>query len=799
MAIFGDNLENIGSSGNNALKEFQTTNKIKSKSDKEFGKRVIQNITQELNGSYLRERNERFAQNRRLANGKSNLDEFKKYFSPKGRVKYIHLRFKAVKIVSTAISRMVGRWMQGTEKISVKAVDPISIQKKQSEKEDIEYVMDNKPMLDELTQASGVPLVSQDQFIPQDKDELDMWAEQQHLPEEIKFEKGTNQVLKDNGWFDIIKEKVLTDAAEVGLISCEVTAKADGVIYVEWIKPESTFYSHSEYPDFRDTTYRGREKFYKIIELREEYRNLTEDELYTIAKRSSQYNQSNLTSYDSTWENSSDRPYDDWSVPVIIVYIKTSDSDISRMSVTKSGTLMVDKKTTIPNEKGNSTYIRKEKYNIYKGVYIRDTNILLEWGLQKNMIRSQDPSEIGDCEFPLSLYMYNMHNMRNIAVPEKVEEPIDAIILTRLKIQQIVASMRPPGNAYDITALQEINLGEGKMSVLQLKEHQNQTGDWYFSSLDAAGNRVEFPIRPQQNTEGLSQLQALIQVSNYQMDVFRSELGENENSEGQTAKPRVSAENYNTSLEVSYNNTDYMQRAYLYLMEDAGKKVGCLLHDSVCYGGKKYRKIMGEEDLKGRIFSAQAEMLPSESEIAYVDTMVNQTLQANPTFVLYCDPFRVRRMARDSVKTAEIYFRNAQKRALKGQMEQSNQQAQMNAQAQAESAKVANEGQAKLKQMEFDLAMQKLKVEGENQNKNLILTMFTQLWGKGVSIPSELVPLTTVAIQNMLIPMVAENDAQKQQIMQQMAVAQQQAQQAQEAPQQEQQEPQQEQPISAPM
>lgn len=782
MAIFGDNLENIGSSGNNALKEFQTTNKIKSKSDKEFGKRVIQNITQELNGSYLRERNERFAINRRLANGKSNLDEFKKYFSPKGKVKYIHLRFKAVKIVSTAISRMVGRWMQGTEKISVKAVDPISIQKKQSEKEDIEYTMDNKPMLDELTQASGVPLVSQDQFIPQDKDELDMWAEQQHLPEEIKFEKGTNQVLKDNGWFDIIKEKVLTDAAEVGLIACEVTAKADGVIYVEWIKPESTFYSHSEYPDFRDTTYRGREKFYKIIELREEYPDLGEEQLYTISKRSSQYSQSNLTAYDSTWENSSDRPYDDWSVPVIIVYLKTSDSEISRMSVTKAGTLMVDKKATIPTEKGNNTYIKKDKYNIYKGVYVRDTEIILEWELQKNMIRSQDPQELGDCEFPLCLYMYNMHNMRNIAVPEKVEEPIDAIILTRLKIQQIVASMRPPGNAYDISTLQEINLGEGKMSVLQLKEHQNQTGDWYFSSLNEAGDRIEFPIRPQQNTEGLSQLQALIQVSNYQMDVFRSELGENENSEGQTAKPRVSAENYNTSLEVSYNNTDYMQRAYLYLMEDAGKKVGCLLKDSVEYGGKKYRKIMGEEDVKGRIFSAQAEMLPSEAEIGKVEAMVNQALQVNPAFILYCDPMLVTRIAKDNSKLASVYFRNAQKRALKGQMEQAESQSRMNSEAQTASAKSAAEGQAKLKQMEFDLAMQKLKVEGENQNKNLILTMFTQLWGKGVSVPTELIPLTSVAIQNMMIPLVADNEAQKQQIMEQMAAQQQQAQQAQEVP-----------------
>jgi hypothetical protein len=781
--------DNLNGEGGNALKQFQTTTKIKSKSDKEFGLKVVKSITDELKGAHITDRNIRFAKNRQIANGRQSLEEFKAYFAGTNKdgstkkVEYIKLQFKAIKIVSTAISRMVGRWMQGTEKIVVTAEDSISIKQKQDEYDAAEYYMETKPLQEELTQASGMPVVPQQQFVPEDKDELDSWAkEQQRLPEEIKFEQGVNEVLNASGWFDVIKEKVLTDSAEVGLVGCEVYAQKDGMIMVEWIAPESLLYSKSIYPDFRDTTWRGRVKKFKIIEIREEYPNLSEEEFFAIAQKSNQYSSSGIYGYDNDWNSSSSRPYDDWSVNVIIVYIKTSDSDGYTMKVSKAGTLFVDKTDKQPTN-GNKSYIKKDKYCIYKGVYVQDTEILLEWAIQKNMIRPQSPTEIGDCEFPISLYMYNMYNMRNLAIPEKVEEPVDALILTRLKIQQLISTMSPAGNAYDVDALRELDLGEGIMSPLKLSTLHKQTGNFYFSSKDAEGNRIEFPIKPLQNSEGLTQLQGLIAIYNHHLDVFRQEIGENENAEGQSAKPRVSTDNYQASLSTSYNAVDYMQRAYLYLLEDVSRKVSCLLHDSVSFGAQKYRKIMQQDDVKGRIFNTKHKMLPQESEIAYLDTMINQSMQANPTFVLYADPLKLRRLARENVKLAEIYLRSAQRRALKGQMDQAQSQSKMNSDAQVASANAASEAEMKMKEFEAGLRIKEIGMQGENANKNLIITMFTQLFGKGVSIPKEIAPLASAAIQNMLLPLITQNEEQKQQIIQAMAEQQQQAQQPQEAPQ----------------
>ena len=61
------------------------------------------------------------------------------------------------------------------------------------------------------------------------------------------------------------------------------------------------------------------------------------------------------------------------------------------------------------------------------------------------MIRPQDPKEIGNAEFSYSFYMPQNYAMRNLAIPEKIEAAVDGMILALLKMQQVVARMRPTG------------------------------------------------------------------------------------------------------------------------------------------------------------------------------------------------------------------------------------------------------------------------------------------------------------------------------------------------------------------
>jgi hypothetical protein len=756
---------------NTPLKTLQTTGDLKRKASPDFGLEVARHVSSLIQNAYFTERNRRFARNRALANGRMDLAPIKAQFGIEAK-NYTQLSFKAIMVVSTIISRLVGRWMQNREKLEVKAVDDYSEAQRKQEYEEAEFTMNHADMLAHLQQKTGLPMVAQNQYIPEDKEDLDLWKKElQRLPEEILFEQGENDILEDSGWFDIIKEKCLKDAAEVGLIACEIVNVEDGEIAPKYVLPEATFYSNSDFPDFRDASLKGYEEAMKIIDIRAQYPRLPEEKYWQLAQQSSQFRSSDLhyKGYDSSWNSCDSRPYDDFVVPVLKYWLKTIDKEIHEKETTRYGSVRVKVADKVTNP--NKQYITKDEYTIYKGVFVKGTEVLLEWGEQKNMIRPHDPQESGNAECPLCLIMYNQQDMRNLAVPEKIEYPVEQMLVTLFKIQQLVVELVPPGNAYNIDAIRELDMGLGEgneMKPLEVRRMYKQSGDFMFTGRDAKGDPLEFPITPLANATAFQQLQGLITTYNFYQQVLRDEVGINENAEGQTPKARVTTDNYQSSVQLSYNATDYMYNAYLYLMEDAGKKIGCLLWNSVRLGTKAYRKLLKVEDVKDRIFKTRAKMLPTEEQQAYLDGMVNQAMVSNPSLILHLDPFKIRRLAKDNIKLAEQYFYLCQKKAIQGAMEQAQQQSQMNSQAQTESAKAANEGLMQLEELKAKIVQAQEQQRGTETQKAAIISMVTQLYSKGEQLPGAWKPLESALIQNLIVPLVAANQQQQQAIMQQL-------------------------------
>ena len=384
---------------------------------------------------------------------------------------------------------------------------------------------------------------------------------------------------------------------------------------------------------------------------------------------------------------------------------------------------------------------------------------MLEWGIKTNMIRPQDPREIGNAEFSYSYYMYQNYEMRNIAVPEKIEEPSDQMILARLKMQQLVAKMRPTGAAYNIDAMQEIDLGlaSGVSSPSELQKIYDQTGNLYYRGRDAEGNPLSVPITELANSGFLNQMQGLIQLYQFHYQVLKDELGEDPNLIAQALTPRVAVTNINTAQDASNNATGYMYDAYKWVMADTAKKVCCLLKDSVEYGAKVYREMLKQEDVNGRIFTAKVQMLPDEMEIAKFEALLNQAIAGNPQLVLYIDPFQLMRVAKEDVKLAETIFRQGQKKMIISQQEQAAQQSQMNAQIQMQSAQAAEQEKRATLQMEVESKSQLEVVLSKEKQKQTILQGIFSIYSKGLQVPSELKGLETEILQNVALPLFAEN------------------------------------------
>jgi hypothetical protein len=624
-------------------------------------------------------------------------------------------------------------------------------------------------------------MVPQGQFVAEDKDELDQWiSEFNHLPEEIQYSIGCNNVLEANGWNDVLKQRLLHDSAEVGLVCTYTWMDEEGEVHVQWIRPENAIYSYSDFPDFRDTTYRGHILSMKISEIRARYGKasggtLSEEDIFMLAQSCKEYQLTDKIKWMQDWNVSWLRPYDEWNIDLMNFEIRTLDSDGYIVTKTKKNGSTIIRKGKPEKLDENQEYLEEKKWNIYEGVYCPVTQKMIHWGIKKNMIRPQDPKEIGNAEFSYSFYMYDPYDMRNVAVPEKIEEPIEQMILARLKIQQMVSKMVPAGASIDVDALQELDLGLGdSVKPLDVQKIWEQTGKLYYRGRDAEGNRIPVPITELANTGFAPQLQALIQLYQFHYQVLKDELGEDPNLMNQAAQPRVAASNIEASRVLANNATEYMYDAYIYVMEETCKKIACLLNKSVTYGAKKYADILKREEVKDRNFVAKVQMLPTDMEIAKLEAMMNNAIASNPQLIIYLDPFKAMRIAKENVSLAELYFRQAQKRYIKTEQEKAQANSEQNAQIQQASMQAKAQGDSVL-----------LDKQTQARQREIIIQGMFDLAKASIPMPVELKPLIAEMLQNIEVPLAIDNQQMELALQeQQMQIQQQQMQQG--APEEEQ-------------
>jgi hypothetical protein len=332
--------------------------------------------------------------------------------------------------------------------------------------------------------------------------------------------------------------------------------------------------------------------------------------------------------------------------------------------------------------------------------------------------------------------------------------------------------MVPAGASIDVDALQELDLGLGdSVKPLDVQKIWEQTGKLYYRGRDAEGNRIPVPITELANTGFAPQLQALIQLYQFHYQVLKDELGEDPNLMNQAAQPRVAASNIETSRVLANNATEYMYDAYVYVMEETCKKVACLLNKSVTFGAKKYRDLLKEENVKNRNFVATVKMLPTEAELANLQVMMNNAIASNPQLIVYLDPFKAMRIAKENVALGELYFRQAQKRYIKTEQEKAQANSQQNAQVQQASMEAKAQGDAAI-----------LDKQTQSKQREIIIQGMFDLAKANIPTPPELKPLIAEILQNVEVPLAIDNQQmeqalQQQQMQQQQAAMQQQQQQ----------------------
>ena len=745
----------------------------KLKKDEKEGLKIAKFIQSAFNSGYFNNRNKKFQKNRMFSRGRQPMSEFLDLLNVDGKEAFVNLDMKAPAIAPKFMQVIIGGFMKREEVAKATAVDPVSTERRKYDKDEAEFRMNFGDEVRQIEEQAGVKLMAEGQFTPEDYTELELYFGMEYqLPEEILFEKGMDYVCYSNGW-EVIKRKVIEDLIETGVAATKTSVAPNGKITVRRVIPENLIYSFSEYDDFRDVSFVGEVVSMKMIDIRNTYPSLDEKMIYALSMKAKQFNQT--VKWDEKYRFSIDRPYDDWTVDVIDFEIKSIDTVIYQSKTNKFGNIIVEKKDKEPQRLGdNKEIIKKDMYVIYRGVYVMNTDIMLEWNIAKNMIKPSAAKEIADVYFSYSLYMYENLDLINMALPERMETSIRQMTLAHLKIQQLVAKLRPSGLIIDIDALSDINLGQGKnISPLEIQKIYDQTGNIYYRRRTEDGDQMNgVPISEAPNSSSIGQLQELITVYNHYLERLRDEIGVNEYREGATVNPKIGLGVQQAQIAASNNATDFIYSAYLSIYQQTSFKIALLLYDSVLYGGRQYEDYLSKEIVKDKVFDVKIEVMPDDRERQFVEAMIQTALSAG--IIEFEDAFRVRSIK--NTKLAEMYLSKAKKKKQKEDMEKAQSNSQMNAQSQQQSIQAKAQADMQLEQMSSQTKLAVVTTEQKMKQDLSQQDFVQQILMKSFEMGKELSP----ELQQIVGAYYQKKQMEEQQIMEQKMQQQEQQQQEQE-------------------
>ena len=754
------------------------------KRTKEYGLKIAQGIFNSADRNsdgYYGKRYRVWRANREFSMGTNSMKEFMDLLRVEGNQTYVNLDWSTIKIAPKFVEILLGTYLSRREKPVVKATDDMSFSIKEMEKQEATFRMKNKEQIMALEEQIGHQIESQ-KFMPEDEDDLALYFDLEYrLPEEILFETKLKKILDEND-YGILKRTLIRDVIDVNFASTKVYFDGNHNIKIKRVKPENLIYNVFETDNGKDLGYIGEVKPMKISVIRKKY-NLDEETLFKLAQKASrELKRTENLYWKDSYKYTELRPYDDYAVLVFDFEVKTTDVEYTVKTENKFGNILAipkqGKPTAPEGQELAGEVIESKVMNIYHGVWVCDTEIMLEWNLTSNTIRPYNNGV--DAMFSYSIICPNATGSLVPSMIEKAMGPIRAMLLIRMKMQQLIALMKPDGFSVDISGFRDVDLGTGNaVEPLQLMKIYDQTGRVFWDSTGDDGQTKAFPIQQLPNNGNVAQLNTLISQYNFNLDRLREEMGISEYRDGSSVPVKTGLGVMQQQIQSSNSATEYIYDAFTSLMEETTEKVSMMLWDNVVFKATKYKEMEGYDlSLLDMTFDVKVEMLPDDQKKAELNNLMMQALQAGG--ISYEQVFKIRNI--EDVKLAELYLAKSMKRAKKEAEESAQKNSQMNMQIQQQSAQQKMQNDAQLIQLESQGKMGINKTKGDS-DKDLELikfatTMYMESLKTGQPLPDEIKQLA----DSILGTAVQEKMQQKQQ----EQMAQQQAQQQQEQQQEQQ-------------
>ena len=720
-----------------------------------------------------------------------------------GRESFVNIDFQPDAIGNKIKNVLVENLISQNEKVVCSTLDPWSATMKEKEKQDAQFRMQNMDKLQALAQQTGIPFHEPHKQTPASQQELDYYFDFGFkLDQEIFMEQGIDKVLTDSNW-ENIKAMLASDLVETDVIFTKVFYDQNKRLKIKRCKPENLVVTYSELQDCSDAWYIGEVVPYKIADARRKWPRVAEEKWHEWAKSCPNVfdNPSSMldTGWNTNYNNSISRPYDDYTIPVYDLSVKlilgisfeTGKDRYGKTAINENG---AEKKIQLSNpETISRSYESRYDLCFVAGGDLSKAGVLT-WSKAINQVRNPDSLE--EVIHPYALYLPNNYHMTVKSIMEKMIPCIKAAEIAYANKQLLMANLPPDLIFYDLDAIEGVDLGQGAgaLAPLEYVKLVKRTGAVFGRSRTESGDKKFGPPITQLAYNFESKLNAAITDYNFEIKRMNDMIGYNEFLEGTGYKPRMSGDVAQQAEQSSNNATQHLYRAYTSVLRQASKVVSRMLWDRIMFATnpkdeyillfgidrvKNLKENVGSNDI---MFDMYLDTSMSKSDQQDLQQALNTALQEQTIDI--DDIFKIKQL-RNS-KQAYLYLNHCIKEKAQEKQQQDQQNMQNTAQAQQQSAQVTSQLQQQLEQLKGQISMAK---ESQAQSAALQLATINNIGAiriacitAGVPLPADIqaiVEKTFLQLESAEVQQAYQHLLQAEQEEQQQAQAQAQQQQAQ--------------------
>jgi len=594
---------------------------------------------------------------RDYARGKQEIDQYKEMQGPKKKrnrgkqdTSWKNLDWSILPIAPKFVQVLQGMILAEPRIPKIRAIDSESLEAERLYENQMAEWVTNREWLSKLKEVHPTMDISspvdENDPEPQNLGEIPLYKDLFYKDRAAMELKDVIDVAFEVNNMEQLREEVVEDLIEVGVAGTRTYIDSNGFFKIRKVIGERLIINQCKFKDFRDKIRVGEYVEMTISELKQLAGNqFSEKEYKEMAEsggKNKTFGQGAFTT--DYYEETYTYPYDHEKITVLDAEWFSDDERTHKIAKNRFGNKQMERvsRDFLPQGVSDDMYkeqhngeryiVRRKTKNKYRAMWVVDTDFIFNYGLATDMARQA--GSLADTELGYQLYTTNFDSIMRRIIPA-----LDQIQINWLQFQNHVARSRPAGLSIEMSALENLTLGQGKerMTPKEALRLYFDTGILVWRMKQWSGTSGQWrPVQELNNGINDAAAQHFNNILSL-IDVLRNILGLNQVQDASTPNPDIGKFVTETASQATTHALTYIYHAEKEIYERTAKAAALLLPDMIKRGKSKgFVEALGTKtfnffktniDLTHYEFSLKIETGPTQDQQVRIAQYIAAALQ----------------------------------------------------------------------------------------------------------------------------------------------------------------------------